>query len=148
MCKIKLLSSSITSVQKNNFLHRNSLCVVKCSCPTLSSDLVLYTMLHICVCVCAHSLSAYLTIPPFTPPRFCPSLASEVSSSSVIPLDNKAWNGGIIKQHSGGSFWNITVDCSLTDWKGRVSEWRTASCYCWNRSLTSLMKGMYSSSVA
>lgn len=44
--------------------------------------------------LCVHRLvclSAYLTIPPFTPPSFSPFLSSEVRSSSVIPLDSNAW---------------------------------------------------------
>lgn len=52
---------------------------------------------YVFVCVCMHSLvclSAYLTIPPFTPPSFSPSLLSEVSSSSVTPLDSSACKEG------------------------------------------------------
>lgn len=128
-----------------------------------------------CACVCLGGcvcslvcLSACLTIPPFTPPSFSPSLLSEVSSSSVMPLDNNAWKeGGLWRQLNKTVEVLSEILVLILLWKSVKGEWVSRgqqgeqskyvhshlwATNCWNKFtvlfLTSLMKGMYSLSFA
>lgn len=77
-----------------------------------------HLLLSVCAFVwgCVHG-HIYLTIPPCTPPRSRQSLLSEVSSSSVMPLDSNACRRrGLRRQiNKNSKAQNTIVDCSVKD---------------------------------